>query len=682
MVLKALEVQGFKSFPDKTVLRFGQGMTAVVGPNGSGKSNISDAIRWVLGEQSNKALRSGKSEDVIFNGTAQRKSLGFAEVSLVVDNTDRQLDFDTDDVKVTRRYYRSGESEYLLNNVKVRLEDIRLLFMDTGLGRDGYSIIGQGRIGDIVSSRSQERREIFEEAAGIAKYRHRKNKAERQLAAAEENLMRLRDILQELESRVGPLEQQSKKAKKYLELYEERKGLEIGMWLHNIRAAQDNVRRLQGQLELVRNQYDGAAQALEQVDAEIEQLDAQARLLAVAIEQARARAAQLEEDAVRSEGAESLLQNDMQHCRDEIARIDEQTEQARLGDEQTQQQLDLFDTQMIEKKQQIEQTVAQRLLLEDQMNEMSRANDAFSEQFEQMSQQTAQLTLQLSDLRVQNVTADNSLAEIALRLAQLHREAAERQSEQQANQTELEACKQDLQQQMERITELQNAAEGLEMRCNTRMAKLETARANAEKARLDAEETARRIRLMEEMQRNLEGFANSVKAIVRQAERGALRGICGPVSHLLQADEKTALAIETALGAATQNIVCEREEDAKTAVRYLQQNKAGRATFLPLTSIRSNPLTEKGPEKEIGFVGIAKKGFVMLIVLLATLLDHAIGDEAMLFQSAAACYYIANEGLSILENAVLMNLPVPGVVKKALEEMKAKSDRRDDQEGD
>ena len=234
MLLKSLEIHGFKSFPDKTVLSFGQGMTAVVGPNGSGKSNISDAIRWVLGEQSTKSLRGSKMEDVIFNGTAQRKPVGFAEVSLVIDNRSRKLDFDADDVKVTRRYYRSGESEYLINNATVRLKDVQMLFMDTGLGRDGYSIIGQGRIGDIVASKSEERREIFEEAAGISKYRYRKNEAERRLKSTEENLLRLRDILQELEERVGPLAQQAEKAKKFLEYAGEKKDLEIGLWLHTM----------------------------------------------------------------------------------------------------------------------------------------------------------------------------------------------------------------------------------------------------------------------------------------------------------------------------------------------------------------------------------------------------------------------------------------------------------------
>ena len=605
MVLRSLEIQGFKSFPDKTVLHFEHGLTAVVGPNGSGKSNISDAIRWVLGEQSNKALRSGKSEDVIFNGTAQRKSLGFAEVSLMVDNTDRQLDFDADDVKVTRRYYRSGESEYLLNNVKVRLEDVRLLFMDTGLGRDGYSIIGQGRIGDLVSTRSEERREIFEEAAGIAKYRHRKKKAESQLEAAEENLVRLRDILQELESRVGPLEQQSKKAKKYLEYYGEKKGLEIGLWLHTIHTTQNTLRQLEGKLELIRNQYDDASAALEQADRDTEQIEQQSRLLAVQTEQAMQQASQLEEQALRSENSESLLRNDIAHDREEIERIAGQIEQARQGDLSLSGQMDLYDRQIEEKTQQIAGQVDQRLALEDQMSEMVRIRDAFSQQIEQLSAQTAELALRLSDLRVQSVTADNSLAEIALQLEQMQKEEAVRQAESEANQQELAACRQDLAQQEQRITELKNMVAGLQMRFDARQGKLEAARTEAEKLRIDGEEKKRRVFMLEEMQRNLEGFAQSVKAVVRQAERGALRGICGPVSSLMQAESKTALAVETALGAAAQHIVCEREEDARQGIRYLQQNNAGRATFLPLTSIRGNRLSETGPEQEEGFVGIA-----------------------------------------------------------------------------
>lgn len=242
MRLKSLEIQGFKTFPDKTKLSFEQGITSVVGPNGSGKSNISDAIRWVLGEQSPKSLRCSKMEDVVFNGTDKRKKQGYAEVTLNIDNSDRFLDFNGDEIAVTRRYYRSGESEYLINKAAVRLKDINELFMDTGLGRDGYSIIGQGKIDSIVSSKGEDRREIFEEAAGISRYRYRKIEAERKLKSTEENLLRLRDIVTELEGRVEPLRKQSEKAQKFLTYSEEKRGLEIALWLLTLDKSQENLK--------------------------------------------------------------------------------------------------------------------------------------------------------------------------------------------------------------------------------------------------------------------------------------------------------------------------------------------------------------------------------------------------------------------------------------------------------
>ena len=234
MILKSLELQGFKTFPDKTTLQFEPGITSVVGPNGSGKSNISDAMRWVLGEQSVRTLRCSKMEDVIFGGTPQRRAQGFAEVTLTIDNSDRGLPFDNDTVAITRRYYRSGESEYLLNKSTVRLKDVNELLMDTGLGRDGYSIIGQGKIDSIVAARSEDRREIFEEAAGISRYRYRKEESERRLQKAEDNLVRLRDILAELESRVEPLRIQAEKAEQFIAFDGEKKGLEIGIWLETL----------------------------------------------------------------------------------------------------------------------------------------------------------------------------------------------------------------------------------------------------------------------------------------------------------------------------------------------------------------------------------------------------------------------------------------------------------------
>ncbi|MGN1418383.1 MAG: chromosome segregation SMC family protein, partial [Acutalibacteraceae bacterium] len=272
MILKALEMQGFKSFPEKTTLTFGKGITAVVGPNGSGKSNISDAVRWVLGEQSSKSLRGSKMEDVIFDGTKVRKAYGFAQVTLRLDNSDRSIaSVDSDEVAVTRRYFRSGESEYKINGENVRLRDVNELFMDTGLGKDGYSMVSQGKIADMISGKGSECREMLEEAAGISAYRYRRADSLKKLAQAEDNLVRLRDILAELESRIGPLKTQSEKAEKFLVLSAERKNLEIGLWLYNIENLRSQLIKQDDKIIVVNAQYEKAENELSEIERKIEE---------------------------------------------------------------------------------------------------------------------------------------------------------------------------------------------------------------------------------------------------------------------------------------------------------------------------------------------------------------------------------------------------------------------------
>ena len=605
MILKSLEIQGFKSFPDKTVLSFGEGITAVVGPNGSGKSNISDAVRWVLGEQSSKSLRGSKMEDVIFSGTSRRKGVGFAEVSLSIDNSKRLLDFDSDTVKVTRRYYRSGESEYLLNNATVRLKDVQLLFMDTGLGRDGYSIIGQGRITDIVASKSEERREIFEEAAGIAKYRYRKNEAERRLKSAEENLLRLKDILQELEERIGPLKTQSEKAKRFLEFAAEKKELEIGVWLHTIENSRTLLRELDAKLELSRTQYEAAGRAIERMDAEIEAIAEGSRELLAEMERLRGEKGRLEEDAVRCDSNAMLLENDIAHNEEDVVRIHGEMEQSDLGNLRLDEEIAAKQTSIDGKKQQIADVEQRQLALLDEWDLLSKSNDEFSGKVEELSRRAAEYVTALSDIRVETVTAESSLAEITLRLEQLDAAHTARTQQRDETQKEKDDCDSDEHELAEKIEELQNALKGYELRFHTRNTKLESAKTDADRLNLDVEELSRRIRLLEEMERSMEGFSQSVKAVMKQAQHGELRGIRGPVSRLIHAQSEYALAVETALGAAAQNIVCEREEDAKRGIRYLKENKGGRATFLPLASIHGSLLEEKGLQNEDGFVGLA-----------------------------------------------------------------------------
>ena len=604
MVLKALELHGFKSFPDKTVLTFSDGMTAVVGPNGSGKSNISDAIKWVLGEQSSKSLRGSKMEDVIFNGTAQRRPMGYAEVSLIIDNTTRMLEMDNDEVRVTRRCYRSGGSEYQLNGATVRLEDIRMLFMNTGLGRDGYSIIGQGRIDEIVTSRANNRREIFDEAAGIAKYRYKKDKAENSLRKTQDNLDRLHDILQELEDRVGPLEKQAEKAKKFLEYAGEKKELEIGLWLRTMNDSRGVLRDLDAKLENARMQYESAGSSIDDFAEEVERIALEAQQLEVQMDEIRRAASALEEQAAACDSQIAVLRNDIFHNNENIQRIEGEMAAADEGNAHIDEEIASRHADIESRRQSIADAEQKRLALTEQMEQLARSSDETSDRIEALSADAAALALELSEVRVTGVTNESSLREITLRLSQLTAAATLRQQQADAAAAELKDSEDAFKICADKVESLQNTLSGYEYRYQNRSAKLTAAKEALDKQSLDVEEKQRRVRLLEEMERNLEGFQNSVRTVIKQAERGALQGILGPVSRLIQADASCALAIETALGAAAQNLICEREEDAKKGIRYLSETKGGRATFLPLTSVKGTVLKEI-PENDPGFVGLA-----------------------------------------------------------------------------
>ncbi len=607
MILKALEIHGFKSFPDKTVLSFGQGITAVVGPNGSGKSNISDAIRWVLGEQSAKNLRGAKMESVVFDGTAARRGMGYAEVTLVIDNTTRMLDMDADEVRVTRRYYRSGDSEYMLNNATVRLKDIQMLFMDTGLGRDGYSIVGQGRIGDIVASKSEERREIFEEAAGIAKYRYRKTEAERRLKATEDNLLRLRDIVQELEERVGPLGQQAEKAKKYLVLAEEKKQVEIGLWLHTIDNSRAVLRDLSDKLELARTQYDAADARIDEIDREIEEATEQAAKLLSVMDEVRRAGQTCEEQAALLDSQAAVRRNDQAHTLEDIRRMEGDIAASHQGAKVLDDEEAAKHAQIATLKETIDGHDARRLELAEQLQELVRSSDHVSVQMEELTMKAAAAGEELAEARVNAVTNESTLSEITTRLSVLVGESADVTARREDAEKALKDCEAGAQACRETVESLRNTANGLELRLESRRDKAGKARRTAEQLALDVEGAMRKVRLLEEMERSMAGFQDSVKAIVKQASRGVLRGIRGPVSQLFNADAKYALAVETALGASAQNIVCDTEADAKRGIAHLKDTKGGRATFLPLDTIKGRVLDEKGLADQDGFIGIASE---------------------------------------------------------------------------
>lgn len=605
MLLKSLELQGFKTFPDKTVLTYDQGITAVVGPNGSGKSNISDAVRWVLGEQSTRTLRCSKMEDVVFSGTPARKAQGFAEVTLTIDNTGRQLPFDNDMVAVTRRYYRSGESEYLINKTAVRLKDINELFMDTGLGRDGYSIIGQGKIDSIVAARSEDRREIFEEAAGISRFRYRKEESERRLTQTEENLLRLRDIITELEDRVGPLKEQSEKAQQYLKYAEEKRTLEIGLWLNTLSRSGKILREHEDKIIIAKNQYDTAEQELNDINTQIEKNFSDSNGCTARMDEIRTEVSQLEEAAARKDGDVSVLENDISHNNQNIERIRREIDQSAQSGQNMDAEISAKKTEIEEKSIFIKQKNEELLSRTQELENLRETMDKSGGEMDTYTARLAELSTQASDAKVAAMTAASSISEIAMRLSTVDETLAAKRIQSEELKAAAEASKKMLAETDDKITALQNTVKGYEMRLTSRRQRVETFKQQSDKCNLDVQEQLRRAKLLEDLERNLEGFNQSVKIVMKESSHGALSGIHGPVSRLITVPGEYAVAIETALGAAMQNIVVGTEQDAKRAINLLKQRDGGRATFLPLSTISGNVLNENGLDECPGFVGIA-----------------------------------------------------------------------------
>lgn len=607
MRLKSLEVQGFKTFPDKTKLSFEQGITSVVGPNGSGKSNISDAIRWVLGEQSPKSLRCSKMEDVVFNGTDKRKRQGYAEVTLNIDNSDRFLDFNGDDIAVTRRYYRSGESEYLINKAAVRLKDINELFMDTGLGRDGYSMIGQGKIDSIVSSKSEERREIFEEAAGISRYRYRKIEAERKLKSTEDNLLRLRDIVTELEERVEPLRKQSEKAQQFLTYSEEKRGLEIALWLLTLDKSQESLKQQDEKISIARAQYEEAEQVLQNIQTETEEIYSKNGLLSAEIENIRNQISRKEAEISQKKSLISVAENDILHSNENIERINNeiiQAEQSADSLEKTisekQERITVLDSEIIEKQKKYSE-------ISEQLNIINLDSSKSGDLLQEVTAELSMLTSQSADARVIDMTSESTISELNARINALEASKAEKTTQIEELEEIFKAYNEDLAETNDEINSLKNSIDGLELKLSAKEKKRNEYKSESEKLSLDVKEHLRKISFLENLERNLEGFSKSVKVVVNASKDGKLHGICGPVSRVISVPSEYGVAIETALGAAMQNIVVNTDEDAKQAIRYLKSTDGGRATFLPLNTIKSRELRENGLDDCYGFVGIASE---------------------------------------------------------------------------
>ena len=605
MLLKSIDIQGFKSFADKTHLQFGQGITAVVGPNGSGKSNISDAVRWVLGEQSTKSLRGGSMEDVIFLGSDTRRPQGFAEVTLTIDNKDRSLNFDNDIVSVTRRYYRSHESEYLINGISVRLRDVNELFMDTGLGRDGYSMIGQGKIDSIVGAKPQERRDIFEEASGISRYRYRKIEAERKLNAAEENMVRLRDIFAELEGRIGPLKRQSEKAHKYLELRDVRKELEIGLWLNSLDNSKDTLRNQERKIDLAKAQYDEIDKKIEEMGKEQEGNIEKNVALNTAIDDCRKQSAEFEEAAARTEGDIAVVNNTIDHNNQNIDRIRGEIDQLKVSDESAEQSIISENERMEFKKKEKAVTDEKIETVTVEMNSLIADSEGYSKKMEELILKLNEISSQSSDRQVKLASSETALREIEIRRIAVKENKQELEALLSENEKELEALLKDKSSLEETVSERENTLAGYKKRLENRDESYKNAVAQVDKLKLDIEDSKRRADIFRDLEKNMEGFNFAVKTVMNKHKSGEMKGIHGPIIRLISVDKEFSVAVETALGNSAQNIVTDNENDAKRAIEMLKREKAGRATFLPVSSIEGRYINEDKLDGMYGYVGIA-----------------------------------------------------------------------------
>ena len=513
LYLKALEIQGFKSFPETTTLTFENNITGIVGPNGSGKSNISDAILWVMGEQRTKTLRGSKMEDVIFGGTAKRTPLSYAQVTLLMDNTDHLFDLDTSEVSISRRYYRSGDSEYYINKEQVRLKDINSLLMDTGLGRDGYSVIGQGRISEIISNKSADRREVMEEAAGISRFRYRKEDAERKLQKTEENLVRVNDKIEELELQVEPLRRQSEVAKKYLQIHDVLRIKEISAWMASLDKLRDNS-------DAVNSSYEEAKEKLAQAHAELDALYA---------------------------SSDSLLER--------MHQKDMEADDAREKLSQVQNDISAND--------------AERAVIE------TNIRNAFAS-IERMKGDISNSEQRATEIREQIDTNEQLIRDL--------------EAENIENQEKLDSAN--------------NIIRGCDMKIQSRQATVDSLQKKQTSLQVESRSMDSRIQLLSAMEKEFQGYSNAVRTVMKEASHKVLKGIHGPVASLIKAEDQYALAIETAMGGAMQNIVVSTQNDGRSAIELLKREDSGRATFLPIDVIRGNVLTDL-PTQDKGFVGLA-----------------------------------------------------------------------------
>ena len=607
MYLKSLELQGFKSFPDKIKLTFDKGLTAVVGPNGSGKSNIGDSIRWVLGEQSTKTLRGNKMEDVIFSGTVARKAMGFAMVTLTLDNGDHALNSDDNEVSVTRKLYRSGESEYKINGRNVRLKDINELFMDTGLGRDGYSIIGQGRIAEIVGQKSNERRDIFEEAAGISKFRYKKQEAERKLTAAEDNLNRLSDIVGELESRVGPLKKQAEKAERFLVLSKERRTLEVSVWVNKLSQFKEKITQLEDSLLMAKTEYENIKNDIDREEEKIKEGYQKMQRNSAEIERLRDEILKTEQSSSESKADIAVFENDISHCNETLENLKKQREELLSGEEKTREIIKEKTDRADKIYAKIKETQGSLDEFRKQLENIRTEDENLGRDTENASGRMNELYAKLSEYSAAMSNSDMSVTDISEQLANLDeqrerlKELAEQYAKERAEISDgIAVCD-------EQLEELGNKQSGALKQLQEKNEQMEQAGKEQQRLAVDIKGKEQRIRLLKDLERSMEGFARSVKEVMKARDGGRIGGIRGTVADLIDVKQEYATALETALGSAMQNVIVEDDTAAKRCIRMLKEQRSGRATFLPMSSIRGRLLNEPSLYNEEGFISMANE---------------------------------------------------------------------------
>jgi chromosome segregation protein len=606
MRFKTLEIQGFKSFPDKTVLEFDSRTTAIVGSNGNGKSNISDALRWVMGEQGAKTLRGSNMEDVIFYGTQSRKAMGFAKVALTIDNGDRKLPIDTDEVVITRKLYRSGESEYLINGTKSRLKDIGQLFMGTGLGRDGYSIIGQGRIDEVVNSKAASRRELFEEAAGVSKFLHKKNQAERELDKTQENLLRLLDIETELQARIPVLEKQAEKAKKAFALKEEERAVGVALSVHELQRISTDVEEIENSVLLNQGECEHFEREITELEAEVDKVSSDKQENAAKRDRQSRQNESDRADIAETDKAIAVMKGEVSHNNGQISSIENQIKLSEQSGDETLEQIKDLKEKIENINEEIAGIERSRVDESNSLGKLEAENSSLDTENRSLADEIGKLYTAKSAAEIYISRAQENIEDLEKQL-----ESAQSIIDGQADEkNELQEKKSELKKELDELIENQeetsNKLSGYSRLYESKATKLDNSRGELEGIRQEYNKTKTRLDVLTDVENSMAGYHHSVKSVMSATKSGRFNknDVIGIVGDVIKVEKEYSTAVETALGGALQHIIVSNESVAKRCMAFLKESKSGRATFLPLTSVKGNALAQESLYNEDGFIGL------------------------------------------------------------------------------